>query len=47
MMLKLYIPIGAMVYWFRRKKLNGPTVGEPVVPQEEISPEIQENPENA
>ena len=47
MMLKLYIPIGAIVYWFRRKKLNGPTVGEPAVPQEEISPEIQENPENA
>lgn len=48
--LKLYVPLGAIVYWFRRKKLGSPVAAEtaPMMEvQEEKSPEIQENPENA
>ncbi len=43
--LKLFVPLGAIVYWFRRKKLYSPVEEQPAElgEDEEISSESQEN----
>lgn len=47
-MLKLYVPLGAIIYWFQRKKLHAPKAEEQLsaADAEEISGEIQESAEN-
>lgn len=45
MALKLYVPLGAILYWFQRKKLHVPKAAEGLnTGEEETNGEIQENP---